>query len=113
MAASGVVGQERDVRVWSPSNAKLDNAPFRKSYKACQRHQEGRPDGSVHATGGWPATRHPGHDDLQWKRNGNHPGATEDYKLVAADRGKNLTVTATPNSTATRPVPPPVRHKIK
>lgn len=81
-------------------NAKLDNAPFRKSYKAyINGTKKVGQTVSVHATewlaGSYPTTR--ATMTFQWKRNGAAiPGATgRTYKLVAADRGKNLTVTAT------------------
>jgi hypothetical protein len=81
-------------------NVRLDNANFRKRYKAYINGT--RRVGhtlSVHATpwlaGSYPTTR--ASMSYQWKRNGKAvKGATKsNYKLTKSDRGKRITVTAT------------------
>jgi hypothetical protein len=81
-------------------NVRLDNANFRKRYKAYINGT--RRVGytlSVHATpwlaGSYPTTR--ASMSFQWKRDGKAiKGATKStYKLGKSDRGKRITVTAT------------------
>lgn len=81
-------------------NAKLDEAPFRKSYtpKISGTKKVGK---TVTATAtAWLAGSYPttwATMKVQWKRNGVAiPGATSlKYKITSADKGKKLTVTAT------------------
>lgn len=81
-------------------NATLDNAPFRKAYKAyiSGTKKVGKTltaSATEWLAGSYPTTR--AKMTFQWKRNGAAiSGATgTKYKLTSADKGKNISVTAT------------------